>query len=178
MGDTISQLVFRPPNPPTPIRPNKHFWLDIDRDGNKVPAFFIKRRKATVTCLFSHGNAEDLGMMYSRMKELARVMCVNVMAYDYTGYGKSTGEANEENVFKCISAAYKYLLDIRGIKPEEIVLYGRSVGSGPTCYLAARTADEGRPVAGVILHSPFLSIFRVVVDLGFSISGDMFRNIE
>lgn len=177
MGETISSLVFRPPTP-TPIRSNRHFWLNLDDDGNRVPAFFIKRRKAKVTFLFSHGNAEDLGMMYHRMKELARVACVNVMAYDYSGYGLSTGEPTQENCFLCISAAFGYLRDVRHIQPEDIVLYGRSVGTGPTCYLAAKTAAEGRSVAGVILHSPFLSIFRIVVDLGFSMAGDMFRNVE
>jgi len=55
----------------------------------KIPAFFIRRRNATQTILFSHGNAEDLGMMYPRMKDLALVLGVNVLAYEYTGYGLS-----------------------------------------------------------------------------------------
>jgi len=88
------------------------------------------------------------------------------------------GEPSEENCYKCINAAYHFLRHVRNIEPQEIVLYGRSVGSGPTCYLAAKTAEEGNSVAGVILHSPFLSIFRVVVDFGFSMAGDMFKNIQ
>jgi len=90
MGDTISAIVFRPPRP-TPIRSDRHFWLKIDDEGNRVPAFFIKKRNARVTLLFSHGNAEDLGMLYHRMKDLARALKVNVMAYEYSGYGLSTG---------------------------------------------------------------------------------------
>ncbi len=57
----------------------------------KIPAFFVRRRGANRTLLFSHGNAEDLGMMYKRMKDLALVLCVNILAYDYTGYGLSKG---------------------------------------------------------------------------------------
>ena len=90
MGNAIHSLVFRPPKP-TPIPPNKYFWLKIDKNGNRVPAFFIKRKNATMTFLFSHGNAEDLGMLYKRMKTLARSAGVNVLAYDYTGYGLSSG---------------------------------------------------------------------------------------
>ena len=119
MGETISTLVFRPPNPPTPIKKDRFFYLEISpryepclscgavptssiRTGrlgcglengvHRIPAFFIKRRGASITFLFSHGNAEDLGMMYGRMKEMARVLCVNILAYDYTGYGLSTGK--------------------------------------------------------------------------------------
>ena len=59
----------------------------------RIPAFFVRRRGAQHTVLFSHGNAEDLGMMYKRMKDLALALCVNILAYDYTGYGLSQGGA-------------------------------------------------------------------------------------
>lgn len=91
MGDTISALVFRPPTPATPIKAKRYFWLQVS-DQYRIPAFFIKRNNASVTILFSHGNAEDLGMMYHRMKELARLIGVNVMVYDYCGYGLSNGK--------------------------------------------------------------------------------------
>lgn len=167
----------------------------------KVPAFFVRRRGAQHTILFSHGNAEDLGMMYKRMKDIALIFCVNVMAYDYTGYGLSTveeGDSNEfvesekkrekkrlykslnvpsENmVYRNIEAAYAYLTEIRGIQPRNIILYGRSIGSGPSCYLAAKTALAGETVGGLILHSPFLSVYKVVADVGVDVRGDMFNN--
>ena len=97
MGDTISSIVFRPPTP-TPIENNRYFWLKIDKGRNRIPAFFIKRKNANFTFLYSHGNAEDLGMIYHRMKELARSMRVNVMAYDYSGYGLSTGAYISESM--------------------------------------------------------------------------------
>lgn len=58
------------------------------------------------------------------------------------------------------------------------MLYGRSLGSGPSCHLAAKTAASGRPVAGLILHSPFTSVYRVVFDFGFTVLGDKFSNID
>eukprot|EP00978_Attheya_sp_CCMP212_P003060 scaffold6240_cov59-Attheya_sp.AAC.3 len=151
---------------------------DTSHCSHRISAFFIPRKKAKVTLLFSHGNAEDLGMMYNKMKEVARVVGVNVMAYDYTGYGYSSGSTpSEEMCYKNIEAAFNYLTNVKGIPPSHIVVYGRSLGSGPSCYLAAKTAKEGKSVAALILHSPFLSIFRIVMDCGFSISGDMFKNI-
>lgn len=169
----------------------------------KIPAFFIRRRNATQTLLFSHGNAEDLGMMYGRMKDLAMVLGVNVMAYDYTGYGLSipgpahgssnggeNGSGNEngekthegpsENmIYRNIEAAFHYLVQVRKVPPHQIILYGRSLGSGPSCYLAAKTALRGESVGGLILHSPFLSVYKVVADLNgldMGMVGDLFHN--
>ena len=81
------------------------------------------------------------------------------------GYGKSNGSPTEKNCYADIEAAYRYLLEVRRIPPEQIVLYGRSLGSGPSCYLAAKTAREGRSVGGVILQSPLLSAYRLIFAL-------------
>lgn len=83
MGDMISSLLFQPPTP-TYLHPSRHFWLNTD-SGGRIPAFFIERPGASVTILFSHGNAEDLGMIYDWFSDLARVLRCNIMAYDYTG---------------------------------------------------------------------------------------------
>eukprot|EP00559_Dactyliosolen_fragilissimus_P009065 CAMPEP_0184868776 /NCGR_PEP_ID=MMETSP0580-20130426/31745_1 /TAXON_ID=1118495 /ORGANISM="Dactyliosolen fragilissimus" /LENGTH=281 /DNA_ID=CAMNT_0027369881 /DNA_START=149 /DNA_END=991 /DNA_ORIENTATION=- len=179
MGDLISSLLFQPP-PATYLHPTRHFWLE-STSGGRIPAFFIERPNAQVTILFSHGNAEDLGMIYDWFNDLARVLRVNIMAYDYTGYGKSM-PANispcEDFCYADIETAYSYLTDVRRIQPEQIVLYGRSLGSGPSCYLASKTAREGRSVAGVILQSPLLSAFRVAFNFRFTMIGDRFPNID
>lgn len=52
----------------------------------------IRARSANVTFLYSHGNAEDLNSSYSWMRRLSRELNVNVIGYDYTGYGLSTGK--------------------------------------------------------------------------------------
>lgn len=52
------------------------------------------------------------------------------------------------------------------------------MGSGPSCYLAAKTAAQGRSAAGLILHSPFSSVYRVIVDVGVTMIGDKFSNID
>jgi abhydrolase domain-containing protein 17 len=177
MGDAISTLLFQPPSP-TYLHPSRHFWLRT-ASGSNIPAFYIERPGAVVTLLFSHGNAEDLGMIYDWFNDLARVLRCNIMAYDYTGYGKSNGSPTEDGCYNDIEAAYNYLINERHILPEQIVLYGRSLGSGPSCYLAAKTATkEGRSVAGLILQSPLLSAYRVAFNFRFTMAGDKFPNID
>lgn len=176
MGDAISSLLFQPPTP-TYLHPSRHFWLTT-ANGSEIPAFFIERPNASVTILFSHGNAEDLGMIYDWFNDLARVLRCNIMAYDYTGYGKSNGKPTEDNCYADIEAAFEYLTQVRRIQPEQIVLYGRSLGSGPSCYLAAQTAAQSRSVAAVILQSPLLSAYRVAFNFRFTMVGDRFPNID
>jgi fermentation-respiration switch protein FrsA (DUF1100 family) len=69
------------------------------------------------------------------------------------------------------------------VPAQNVVLYGRSLGGGPTCFLAAGSAQSedksmGGPVGGVILHAPFLSVYRIVVDTGCTVYGDKFPNID
>ncbi|KMZ72338.1 hypothetical protein ZOSMA_166G00360 [Zostera marina] len=52
--------------------------------------------------------------------------------YDYSGYGQSPGKPSEHNTYADIEVAYKWLVDTCAVKPEDIILYGQSVGSGPT----------------------------------------------
>ena len=89
------------------------------------------------------------------------------------------GEPSEQNCYADIEAAYQYLREVKKLLPEQIVLYGRSLGSGPTCYLAAKTAESGRSIAGVILQSPVLSVLRVVsFNYRNTTVGDKFANID
>jgi len=177
MGDALSTLLFQPPRP-TPIKESKIIWLNT-KLGNRIPAFFLERPGAKLTFLYSHANAEDIGTVYPWVKFLAKALHVNVLAYDYTGYGLSQPSTpSEENCYADIDAAYDYLINGRHFLPENIVLYGRSLGSGPSCYLASRTAEEGAPVAGLILHAPFLSVFRVVFESGCTLIGDKFPNVD
>eukprot|EP00747_Dinoflagellata_sp_TGD_P169482 gnl/TRDRNA2_/TRDRNA2_198541_c0_seq1.p1 gnl/TRDRNA2_/TRDRNA2_198541_c0~~gnl/TRDRNA2_/TRDRNA2_198541_c0_seq1.p1 ORF type:complete len:259 (+),score=39.35 gnl/TRDRNA2_/TRDRNA2_198541_c0_seq1:136-912(+) len=170
MGGAIEKLVFQPPDATYTKDPNL-IWLHT-AEHEVIPAFFIDR-DARLTMLFSHGNAEDLGMIIQYFREVSHILEVNIFAYEYTGYGMSTGEPNEQAVYADIEAAFKYLRDVIGIPWNEVVLYGRSIGSGPSVHLATRTA-----VRAMVLQSPLLSIYRVAFASRVSMPGDMFTNID
>ncbi|GAB5032411.1 serine protease [Nannochloropsis oceanica] len=143
-----------------------------------IPAFYFDR-SAHLTVLVSHGNAEDLGMIYDQFFDFSRQLNVNVMAFEYSGYGKATGSPSEANCYADIDAAFKYLIETKKVVPSRLILFGRSIGSGPTCYLAERLSEGGTPVGGVILQSPVLSIFRVVFpNLRHTWWGDIFPNVD
>ena len=176
MGSALSSLVFQPPEI-TYIHARKHLiWLRTHKNA-KIPAFYLDRR-STVTIIFSHGNAEDLGMIYEHCVEFTREINVNLIAYDYEGYGKASGAPSEQGCYDDIDAAYAFLTDVLHQKPQSIVLYGRSLGSGPSCYLAERLGRSNIRVGGLVLQSPLLSVYRVAFNFRFTMPGDMFPNVD
>ena len=125
-------------------------------NGKRISAVYLPNPNARYTLLVSHGNAEDLGDDRYWLEDLRRAG-FSVLAYDYEGYGTSEGKATEKTVYQDEAAAYDYLAMDLKIVPDHIIIFGRSVGTGPATYIAAR-----RPAAGLILQSPFVSAFRVL----------------
>lgn len=132
--------------------------------------FVQTKRKSTIMCMFircvdqakftifySHGNASDLGQGAAHLIQMGLFLNCNVFTYDYSGYGESNGKPNEKNVYADAEAAYEAMLERWGIEAEKTILYGQSVGSAPTVHLAVR-----HKVAGVVIHSGFMSGLRVV----------------
>jgi abhydrolase domain-containing protein 17 len=124
--------------------------------GNKISAVYLPNPSARFTLLVSHGNAEDLGDIREWLEDLRRAG-FSVFAYDYEGYGTSEGKPGEKASYEDESAAYDFLAINLGTPPDRIMVFGRSVGTGPAVQLATR-----RPIAALVLQSPFLSAFRVL----------------
>ena len=147
-------VVFQPPAPSYSTMPG--LIALKDRDGNPIAAVYLPNESASQTILYSHGNAEDIGEVYGDLKRL-HDLGFAVLAYDYPGYGKSSGRPSEAGVYRAIDAAYAHLTDTLHISPDRILIWGRSVGGGPSVDLASR-----KKVGGLILESTFVSAFRVL----------------
>ncbi|XP_075515294.1 uncharacterized protein LOC142549933 [Primulina tabacum] len=142
--------------------------------GTEIVAVYVKNPTAKLTLLYSHGNAADLGQMYDLFSELSIHLRVNLMGYDYSGYGQSTGKPSEQNTYADIEAAYECLQETYGAKEEDIILYGQSVGSGPTLDLASRLSR----LRAVVLHSAILSGLRVMYPVKRTYWFDIYKNID
>ena len=80
---------------------------------------------------------------------------------EYPGYGLCEGRPNETSVIAAAQRAYDFATQTLNVPPSKIVLYGRSIGSGPTLAVAAKVSSQGGVLGGVLLHSPFTSIKAV-----------------
>lgn len=157
----------------------------------RIPACYVRspgKQPAKMTFLYSHGNAEDLGLHLDYIDALARATGADVFSYEYVGYSLSKlegAEPSEEACLRSIQAAWRYCVNDLKIPANRIIIYGRSIGSGPACDLAYRENIEGTTVspldaAGVLLQSPLESggrIFSHMLSL-VAYPLDIFRNYE
>ncbi|MFO7703562.1 MAG: alpha/beta hydrolase [Halopseudomonas sp.] len=128
-------------------------------DGERLDAWFVPAPQAHGVVLFLHGNAGNLS---HRMDSIAMFHRLGyaVLIFDYRGYGRSSGKPSEEGLYRDAETAWAYLTHARGIAPENIVLFGESLGGA----LAAHLAAWERPGA-LVLSSVFTSVPDLAADL-------------
>ncbi len=150
------RLIFPAPGPS--YRPGSLDGLTELRasDGVQLAALHLANPRARFTILYSHGNGEDLGNILPVLEALQSAGFA-VFAYDYRGYGQSPGRATVPGVLLDAEAAYAHATGPLGVSPDRLILWGRSVGGGPTVHLASQ-----HPVAGMVLEATFTSAFCVV----------------
>jgi pimeloyl-ACP methyl ester carboxylesterase len=186
MGNSIRKMAFPVPEPVMEIKDN--FQYLTTTDGSQFPVIFIKYANNAKTIVFSHGNATDLGRCIPYLKYLSRQLRVNVVGYEYLGYGLSNccdsdnesssfSSSNskypcESGCYETLDVTYKWITTVLGIVPANIILLGQSIGCGPTVEIANRY-----PLAAMILVTPFKSAVKVVSEsmmLGMML--DFFEN--
>jgi fermentation-respiration switch protein FrsA (DUF1100 family) len=134
--------------------PLQEVWFE-SADGVRLFGWYVEARGAPGVMLWCHGNA---GNLIHRLENLAQLYAVglSVFLFDYRGYGRSEGTPSEEGVYQDALAAATYLVGVKRVKPERLVLFGRSLGAAVAGELAAR-----RPAAGLIMESAFPSVGAV-----------------
>ncbi len=101
--------------------------------------------------LWFYGNGETVAAIWPIVREF-QPPGTALLVVDYPGYGGSGGRATEPALYAAAEAGYTMLATRPGVDPHRIFVYGRSLGSAVAIYTAAH-----RPVAGLILESPFTS---------------------
>jgi fermentation-respiration switch protein FrsA (DUF1100 family) len=140
-------------------------------DGVDITTTYLEAPGSKRLLLYSHGNGVDIGMIREYL-ETFQTAGISVLAYDYPGYGTSSGVASEAGVYAAADAAYLHATQTLNFAPEQITLYGRSLGSGPSCWLAERY-----PIDRLILDGAFSSTFRVMTRIKI-LPWDKFDNLK
>jgi len=131
-------------------------WLE--RGGVRTEAWFLPASGGasgvtpSPAILFAHGNGELIDDWAREFAE-PRSWGAAVLLVEYPGYGRSGGAPSEDSINNATLAAYDWLAARRDIDPRRIVGYGRSLGGGAVCALAAE-----REVAALVLESTFTSV--------------------
>jgi fermentation-respiration switch protein FrsA (DUF1100 family) len=128
-------------------------------DGETLQGWWVPVEEPRGTVLLFHGNAGNIShrldylMMFHRMRYATLIV-------DYRGYGRSTGSPSEEGTYKDAEAAWEYLRGVRGVRQQDLVIVGESLGGAVASRLAAKVAPRA-----VVL----LSTFTSATDLGAQI---------
>lgn len=128
-------------------------------DGETLHGWWIPHQRARGVVLFHHGNAGNISHRLESLR-IFHGLGLSVLIYDYRGYGRSTGKPSESGLAHDAEAAWKWLVEERGIAPERIVLFGRSMGAAVAARLAR---DVG--AAGLIVESAFTSVPDIGAEL-------------
>jgi len=121
-------------------------------DGVKLHGWYVPAAGARATVLFCHGNAGNISGRLGTIRVL-HGLGLNVLLFDYRGYGRSAGSPSEEGTYRDAEAAWRYLVDTRGVAPGALVIHGRSLGGAVAADLAMR-----HPPAALILESTFTKV--------------------
>ena len=135
--------------------PLEDVWFESE-DGVRLFGWYVETRADRPVVLWCHGNAGNIIHRLANLKYLYQ-LGLSVFLFDYRGYGQSQKQnPTETGLYQDAIGAYDYLTRTRKIRPERIVLFGRSLGSTVVGELAVQ-----RPAGGVILESSFPSIEAV-----------------
>lgn len=107
--------------------------------------------------IFLHGNGGNRGHRLRDVEMLAR-NGADVVLFDYRGYAENAGSPSEAGLAEDARAIWSFVTETLHIPPEQIVLYGESLGGGVAVKIAAELSREGAPPGGLILRSSFSSM--------------------
>lgn len=153
---------------------------DINFQTKHIPCLFLKatsNSRCPKYAIFFHGNAEDINLANEMLSHIRFTLNINVLAPEFPGYGIYQGYPKEEQLFEDSLSVYDYMTETMKISKNNIIVFGRSLGTAVATYLASK-----RALTSLVLISPLLSIRNVVKDmLGRFVSfavRDKFRNYK
>ena len=138
--------------------PHEDVWIS-STDGVRLHGWFLKAQgepKATVVYL--HGNAQNL-TAHAAYIDWLPAAGYNVLVADYRGYGLSTGKPSRAGVLADARASWFYARSRNDVDPENMILFGQSLGGANALTLAGGEQLPG--LKAVVADSAFSSYSRI-----------------
>ena len=126
--------------------------------GKCIPCLYLPwHEPSSKILLFFHGNAEDVCLTQELMETVQANLRVHVFVMEYEGYGVYEGKPSAEGILEDAEIVFQYIIKAIGYSTTDIIVFGRSIGSGPAAYLASKYE-----IHSLILMSAFTSLRAVV----------------
>lgn len=135
--------------------PHREVNIPINASSNlNVVQFTTSDTVARGLVLYFHGNKKNISW-YEKYTPFFTRKGYEVWMIDYPGFGKSTGKLTEENLYKWAGIVYQFANS--KFSADQIILYGKSMGTGIAAYLASK-----KDCKRVILETPYYDFPAVV----------------
>lgn len=132
--------------------------VSIDINGSKLSGWFFHNPASPYVVLISHGNGGNISSMRWITSNVLSTGA-SVLLYDYRGYGRSPGKPSVKSICADGDAAYNFLVNTKGYRSDQIILYGQSLGCAVASHIAA-----AHDALGLILQSGFSSLRTVAYE--------------
>ncbi len=151
----------------------------MTRDGVRISGWFIPSGSSRATLIFSHGNGGNISHRLEKIKIL-NGLGLDVLIFDYRGYGGSKGSPSEKGLYLDAEAVYDYLVNQKKIPARKIVGYGESLGGAVIIDLAGK-----HELGGIIVEGAFSSVrdiakryFPLVPSFVYKTTFDSYKKIR
>jgi len=129
--------------------------------GKCIPCLYLPSPiPSSKVLLYFHGNAEDVSLTQELMYTVQKALKVHMFVMEYEGYGIYQGNTTAEGIMRDCELLFHYVRNVLNYRPEDIIAFGRSIGSGPASHLAAKYK-----LNSLILMSAFTSLRAVAKGL-------------
>lgn len=154
------RLVYLPPPPTTDFAEvealgGEEVWFNAD-DGTRLHGWIFAHENPQLALLYFHGNGDDAEQNADVMANLRDELQATVFIFDYRGYGHSEGTPSEAGIIRDGQAAQRLLAERMGVAPNEVVLYGRSIGGGVAVAVASELGARA-----LVVHDSFADMVAV-----------------
>lgn len=166
-----NRFIFKPPTTirATPRAFNLDYqevWLSVgigSSKNNQIHCWWIPAAAPEAKVwLYLHGNGSNMGDELKRAFKFHE-LGFSCLMLDYRGYGRSQGKfPTELSAYEDAEAAWNYLTQVRQIPPQQILLYGHSLGGAIAIELATRHPE----IAGLVVESSFTTMLSMVNHIG------------
>jgi hypothetical protein len=150
-------MIYFPPGPDAADRDDQGLGVEdaqfTSADGTKLHGWYLEHPRPRAHVLLCHGNAEDVRFLGPLLRYYRDELHCSALAWDYRGYGKSEGSPSELGILEDAKAAQAWLAERAGIRPQDVVIVGRSIGGGVAVDMAANTGARG-----LVLERTFTSM--------------------
>lgn len=175
----VNKMAFHPDSknviPVDQLPRNVHEVFFETRDKIKLQGYYLPSKLSGRIAIYFHGNAGNIG---HRIPDLLRIngFGIHVLGVSYRGYGKSAGKPSEAGIYTDGQAAFNFAVRELGFSEEQIIVFGRSIGTSVAIDLSRH-----KNIGGLILVSPLTSGAKQAKASGLGliafIAGNSFNNI-